>query len=136
MEIISKKTQYFVSRFNDICSKYKLDMSADSEGGMFGIYLTKSKLKNLNDIDKSPKHIFLDFFNYMLDHGVFFAPSMYEAGFISSSHLKKDLDYTSHLLVLSKSKYERAAATVLEFPPNCKSLVTASTICLASLIIL
>ena len=91
---LSKKTQYFVSRFNDICSKYKLDMSADSEGGMFGIYLTKSKLKNLNDIDKSPKHIFLDFFNYMLDHGVFFAPSMYEAGFISSSHLKKDLDYT------------------------------------------
>ena len=91
---LSKKTQYFVSRFNDICSKYKLDMSADSEGGMFGIYLTKSKPKNLNDIDESPKHIFLDFFNYMLDHGVFFAPSMYEAGFISSSHLKKDLDYT------------------------------------------
>jgi glutamate-1-semialdehyde 2,1-aminomutase len=69
-------------------------MSADSEGGMFGIYLTKSKLENLKDIDKSPKHIFLDFFNYMLDHGVFFAPSMYEAGFISSSHLKRDLDYT------------------------------------------
>ena len=91
---LSKKTQYFVSRFNDVCSKYKLDMSADSEGGMFGIYLTKSKLKNLNDIDKSPKDIFLDFFNYMLNHGVFFAPSMYEAGFISSSHLKRDLDYT------------------------------------------
>jgi glutamate-1-semialdehyde 2,1-aminomutase len=91
---LSKKTQYFVSRFNDICSKYKLDMSADSEGGMFGIYLTKSKLENLKDIDKSPKHIFLDFFNYMLEHGVFFAPSMYEAGFISSSHLKRDLDYT------------------------------------------
>ena len=91
---LSKKTQYFVSRFNDVCCKYKLDMSADSEGGMFGIYLTKSKLKNLNDIDKSPKDIFLDFFNYMLEHGVFFAPSMYEAGFISSSHLKRDLDYT------------------------------------------
>ena len=30
----------------------------------------------------------------MLEHGVFFAPSMYEAGFISSSHLKRDLDYT------------------------------------------
>ena len=91
---LSKKTQYFVSRFNDICRKYKLDMSADSEGGMFGIYLTKSKLESLKDIDKSPKHIFLDFFNYMLDHGIFFAPSMYEAGFISSSHLKRDLDYT------------------------------------------
>ena len=31
----------------------------------------------------------------MLKNGVFFAPSlMYEAGFLSSSHLKKDIDYT------------------------------------------
>ena len=36
----------------------------------------------------------MDFFNYMLKHGVFFAPSMYEAGFVSTKHSKKDLDYT------------------------------------------
>ena len=61
---------------------------------MFGIYFTKNKLKNVNNINSSSKDSFLDFFNYMLKHGVFFAPSMYEAGFVSSKHSKKDLDYT------------------------------------------
>ena len=91
---LSKKTSYLVSMINKISKQYKLNMSADSEGGMFGIYFTKSKLKNVKDIDDSPKDIFLNFYKYMLKNGIFFAPSMYEAGFVSSSHTKKDLDYT------------------------------------------
>ena len=91
---LTKKTSYLVSMINKISEQHGLDMSADSEGGMFGIYFTKSKLKNVKDIDESPKDIFLNFYKYMLKNGVFFAPSMYEAGFVSSSHTKKDLDYT------------------------------------------
>ena len=91
---LSKKTSYLVSKINKISKQYGLNMSADSEGGMFGIYFTKSKLKNVKDIDDSPKDIFLNFYKYMLKNGIFFAPSMYEAGFVSSSHTKKDLDYT------------------------------------------
>ena len=91
---LTKKTSYLVSMINKICEQYDLNMSADSEGGMFGIYFTKSKLKNVKDIDESPKDKFLDFYKYMLKNGIFFAPSMYEAGFVSSSHTKKDLDYT------------------------------------------
>ena len=91
---LSKKTSYLVSMINKISKQYELNMSADSEGGMFGIYFTKSKLKNVKDIDDSPKDIFLNFYKYMLKNGIFFAPSMYEAGFVSSSHTKKDLDYT------------------------------------------
>ena len=91
---LSKKTSYLVSKINKISKQYGLNMSADSEGGMFGIYFTKSKLKNVKDIDDSPKDIFLSFYKYMLNNGIFFAPSMYEAGFVSSSHTKKDLDYT------------------------------------------
>ena len=91
---LSKKTSYLVSKINKISKQYGLNMSADSEGGMFGIYFTKFKLKNVKDIDDSPKDIFLSFYKYMLNNGIFFAPSMYEAGFVSSSHTKKDLDYT------------------------------------------
>ena len=91
---LTKKTSYLVSMINKICEQYDLNMSADSEGGMFGIYFTKSKLKNVKDIDESPKDKFLDFYKHMLKNGIFFAPSMYEAGFVSSSHTKKDLDYT------------------------------------------
>ena len=93
-KILSDKTSYLVKGFNKVAKKHNLNISADSEGGMFGIYFTKNKLKNINNINSSSKDSFLDFFNYMLKHGVFFAPSMYEAGFVSSKHSKKDLDYT------------------------------------------
>ena len=46
----------------------------------------------------------------MLEHGVFFAPSMYEAGFISSSHLKRDLDYTIKIFenLLDKAGFDNS----------------------------
>ena len=91
---LSKKTSYLVDGINSIVRKYDLDMSADSEGGMFGIYFIRSKAKNINDINQSSKHDFINFFNYMFKNGIFFAPSMYEAGFVSTKHTKKDLDYT------------------------------------------
>ena len=93
-DMLSKKASQLVAGINKVSKKYNLNVTADSEGGMFGIYFTKSRLKNMNDINLSSKDDFLDFFNYMLKHGVFFAPSMYEAGFISSKHSKKDIDYT------------------------------------------
>ena len=57
-------------------------------------FITTTSESNINVINKTSKDTFLDFFKHMLKHGIFFAPSMYEAGFISSSHLKKDFDYT------------------------------------------
>ena len=61
---------------------------------MFGIYFTKREVTNYNDILNTNENNFISFFQYMLKNGIFFAPSMFEAGFISSSHTKKDIDYT------------------------------------------
>ena len=89
---LSIKTREFVNRMTDIASKHKFPFTADSEGGMFGLYFTSKIPKNITDIEKSNLHTFNDFFNYMLDNGVFFAPSAYEAGFISDSHTQKDFE--------------------------------------------
>ena len=89
---LSNKTREFVNRMTVIASKHKFPFSADSEGGMFGLYFTSKIPKNITDIEKSNLHTFNDFFNYMLDNGVFFAPSAYEAGFISDSHTQKDFE--------------------------------------------
>ena len=56
------------------------------------ISVEKSEWQVITDIEKSNLHTFNDFFNYMLDNGVFFAPSAYEAGFISDSHTQKDFE--------------------------------------------
>ena len=89
---LSTKTKSFTDNLNKIATDYKYDFHADSEGGMFGLYFTNKKPKNIEDIKKSNLDEFNRFFTHMINNGVFFAPSAYEAGFMSESHTNKDLE--------------------------------------------
>ena len=73
-------------------------MSADSEGGMFGIYFSKVKPSNYKDITKKNIIIFKKFFGQMLTRGIYFAPSPFEAGFISSAHKMNDINKTLNII--------------------------------------
>ena len=89
---LGTKTKSFTDNLNKIATDYKYDFHADSEGGMFGLYFTNKKPKNIEDIKKSNLDEFNRFFTHMVNNGVFFAPSAYEAGFMSESHTNKDLE--------------------------------------------
>ena len=91
---LHNKTMYLVNRMNDMAKKFNKNFYADGQGGMFGMFFTNNKINNFEDMKKLDNSIFVNFFQFMLHHGIFFAPSMFEAGFISSAHTKKDLDYT------------------------------------------
>lgn len=60
--------------------------SADSVGGMFGIYFLPECPKGFADVMKADQNAFNCFFHGMLDRGVYFAPSTFEAGFVSIQH--------------------------------------------------
>jgi glutamate-1-semialdehyde 2,1-aminomutase len=60
--------------------------SADSEGGMFGMYFSEQVPKGLSEVSAGNIEHFKTFFHGMLDQGVYFAPSAYEAGFVSCMH--------------------------------------------------
>ncbi|WP_336604583.1 glutamate-1-semialdehyde 2,1-aminomutase, partial [Burkholderia pseudomallei] len=68
--------------------------SADAIGGMFGLYFTEQVPASFADVTKSDIERFNRFFHLMLDAGVYFAPSAYEAGFVSSAHDDATLDAT------------------------------------------
>ena len=89
---LNTKTKSFTDNLNKIATDYKYDFHADSEGGMFGLYFTNKKPKNIEDVKKSNLDEFNRFFTHMINNGVFFAPSAYEAGFMSESHTNKDLE--------------------------------------------
>ena len=71
-------------------------------GSMFCSYFTSAPVWNLADAMKSDRERFKKFFHGMLDAGVYFAPSQFEAGFISTAHTPADIEMTA-----------RAAAKVL-----------------------
>ncbi|HEY1787334.1 MAG TPA: glutamate-1-semialdehyde 2,1-aminomutase [Verrucomicrobiae bacterium] len=63
-------------------------------GSMFCAYFTSEPVWNLADAMKSDRARFTKFFHGMLREGIYFAPSQFEAGFISTAHTAADIDAT------------------------------------------
>ena len=59
---------------------------ADYVGGMFGLYFTEKIPTSFEEVSASDVDRFRRFFHGMLDKGVYFAPSAFEAGFVSATH--------------------------------------------------
>ena len=69
-------------------------MVGDCEGGMFGFFFASTLPATYNEVMATDKERFNRFFHAMLDRGVYFAPAMYEAGFVSAAHTRADLQAT------------------------------------------
>ena len=63
-------------------------------GSMFCAYFTSDPVHNLADAMKSDRSRFAAYFHGMLAEGVYFAPSQFEAGFLSTAHSSEDIDKT------------------------------------------
>jgi glutamate-1-semialdehyde 2,1-aminomutase len=68
--------------------------SAQSVGGMFGIYFSEKAPTSFDEIMKSNKEYFNQFFHHMLTAGFYFGPSAFEAGFVSQAHSDNDIHQT------------------------------------------
>jgi len=67
---------------------------AQSAGGMFGLYFTVAVPDTYDTVMAGDKARFNRFFHAMLDSGVYFAPSAFEAGFVSAAHSADDIATT------------------------------------------
>jgi len=74
--------------------KHGVVFSAQSVGGMFGIYFRAQPPAGYIEVMQCDKEAFNRFFHAMLERGVYFAPSAYEAGFVSSAHGESDIAAT------------------------------------------
>ena len=68
--------------------------STDSEGGMFGFFLFPELPQNYAKVISTDNKRFNTLFHGMLDRGVYFAPALYEAGFMSAAHTEADIAET------------------------------------------
>ena len=63
-------------------------------GSMFCSYFRGEPVWNLADAMKSDRERFKKYFHGMLAEGVYFAPSQFEAGFLSTAHTESDIAHT------------------------------------------
>lgn len=66
-------------------------------GSMFCLFFTEGPVRNLDDAKKSDTAAFAKFFHHCLERGVYFAPSQFETGFISTAHTEADLARTAEI---------------------------------------
>lgn len=66
-------------------------------GSMFCLYFREGPVRNLADAQRSDREKFAKFFHYCLDRGVYFAPSQFEAGFLSLAHTPEDIEKTAEI---------------------------------------
>lgn len=94
-EFIKNQTEKLVSGINELAEKNNIKMFARSLGTMFGLYFTDNKdVKYYSEVVNSDIEKFNKFFRESLNHGVYFAPSAYEAGFVSLQHDDKVISDT------------------------------------------
>jgi glutamate-1-semialdehyde 2,1-aminomutase len=67
-------------------------------GSMFCLYFTSGPVENLADAQRADREAFARYFHACLDGGVYFAPSQFEAGFLSLAHTDADLERTAEVV--------------------------------------
>ena len=80
--------------------------SADSVGGMFGLYFSEQVPTTMGDVTNSNREQFNRFFHAMLNRGVYLAPSAYEAGFLSIQHQGEPIE---QILKAAEEAFEEIA---------------------------
>jgi glutamate-1-semialdehyde 2,1-aminomutase len=93
--IIKERSAQLNAGLNELKSKVPgLKMQVNQSGSLFGFFFNEKRVTNFIDAKQTNTVLFKKFYQAMLLQGVYLAPSAFEAGFISSAHSAKDIDYT------------------------------------------
>ena len=93
-EALGASTRSLVDGLLGAAKEAGVPMVGDSEGGMFGFFFGSELPHTYSQVLATDNDHFNRFFHAMLDRGVYFAPAMYEAGFVSAAHTPADIAAT------------------------------------------
>jgi glutamate-1-semialdehyde 2,1-aminomutase len=93
-EALGERTRSLVTGLTSAANEAGVPFCGDSEGGMFGFFLLGQLPQNYATVMKTDSPAFNRFFHAMLDKGVYYAPALYEAGFVSAAHSVQDIEAT------------------------------------------
>jgi glutamate-1-semialdehyde 2,1-aminomutase len=93
-EKVESTTRTLVERLSAEAKQANVKFSAQSIGSMFGVYFREKAPASFAEVMQCDRERFNRFFHEMLTHGVYLAPSAYEAGFVSAAHGAAEIDAT------------------------------------------
>jgi glutamate-1-semialdehyde 2,1-aminomutase len=91
---LGRKTGALISGLTQAAATEGVAFCGDSEGGMMGFYLLDTLPTTYSQVMKTDGARFNQLFHGLLDRGVYIAPALYEAGFVSAAHTDEDIAAT------------------------------------------
>ena len=91
---LAERTRGLVVGLLEAAQEAGVAMTADCEGGMFGFFFAAELPQNYGEVMATDRERFNRFFHAMLERGVYLAPAIYEAGFVSAAHSHDDVAAT------------------------------------------
>jgi glutamate-1-semialdehyde 2,1-aminomutase len=93
-EQLAARTRALIGGLAGAAQAEGVDFCADSEGGMFGFFLLPRLPQNYPEVLTTDGARFNQLFHGLLERGVYIAPALYEAGFVSAAHTAADIEAT------------------------------------------
>jgi glutamate-1-semialdehyde 2,1-aminomutase len=93
-DALAARTRSLVSGLTAAATKAGVPFCGDSEGGMFGFFLMDQLPQNYAKVMTTDGLRFNTLFHGLLDRGIYIAPALYEAGFVSAAHTDEDIQVT------------------------------------------
>ena len=93
---LSKYTQHLLCGLTQLAKKHHIPLQTVHRGGMFGLFFTEQTdpIQYYEQVTACNKELFIKFFQAILNQGSYFAPSPFEAGFLSITHNEKIIAQT------------------------------------------
>ena len=89
---INEKAKFIANNLRESAKKHDIAMNVNQCGGLVCPYFTSENITSFSDTQKSNLEQFKCYFHGMLEHGIYIAPSQFEAMFINVSHSKDDIN--------------------------------------------
>ena len=90
-DLLAARTRLLTDGLQSVADGAGVPFSSNRVGGMFGLFFSGEKVNGYAQAMATDAALFRRFFHGMLKRGVFLAPSVFEAGFMSSAHTDQDI---------------------------------------------
>jgi glutamate-1-semialdehyde 2,1-aminomutase len=97
-KLLEKLGAQFEELTRDAIADAKIDITFHRIGSMFCLFFAPGPIVDLAGAKRSDLKIFAKFFHACLERGVYFAPSQFETGFISTAHTPNDIERTANVV--------------------------------------
>lgn len=93
-QTLEQNGNYLAQNLKAIAQENNIPVQVTVMGGMFGLFFNQAPVHNYSDAKKCDLERFKQFHYALLENGVYFPPSQFEALFLSTAHDQATLDKT------------------------------------------